>query len=248
MEVQRREDLVPELFDYHGLRLLVGAIAFLLPIVLPLLSGHLSPVDWETSLSAYYYQASGDVFVGALFSIATFLLAYRGRDGRERAASAIACVAALGVALFPTLEAGAAKCSLDELRADCVIAGAHFASAAVLFAVLAVFCFAFFAGTIRARARRRGSEPTPRQQRRVAIYQACGATIVGCMVAIGVVNLPALETVKESWKAVLVLEAVALWAFGLSWLTAGKWARVGFLVDPWEGYSIGEGVPEERPE
>ena len=42
-----------------------------------------------------------DVFVGVLFVIAWFLFSYRGYERKDDVAGDVACLCALGVALFP---------------------------------------------------------------------------------------------------------------------------------------------------
>ena len=60
-------------FDYRALRLLVGLIAFALPIVVSLLSIKTLP-----SISASYHAEGRDAFVGMLFVVGAFLWAYNG--------------------------------------------------------------------------------------------------------------------------------------------------------------------------
>jgi hypothetical protein len=55
-------------FDYRALRLLVGIIAFALPIAVPLIAS-----TNLTSISASYYTNSRDIFVGMLFIVGSFL-------------------------------------------------------------------------------------------------------------------------------------------------------------------------------
>jgi len=60
-------------FDYRTLRLIVGAIAFLLPWVDIWLAGKVS-----SSISEFYHTNARDVFVGSLFVIGILLVAYKG--------------------------------------------------------------------------------------------------------------------------------------------------------------------------
>src|SRR5438067_5754683 len=56
-----------------------------------------------TSISASYYEGgwSQSIFIGFLFAIAAFLLAYNGFSRPDMVLSKVASVAALGVAMFP---------------------------------------------------------------------------------------------------------------------------------------------------
>ena len=123
--------------DHRTLKLLVGLIALTL--------GNLTSFFAEskiTSISASYHAGgwSQSIFVGFLFAIAAFLLAYNGLSRSEMLSSKLAAMAALGVALFP--------CGCDGH--DEIIAHVHFASAAVMFIILAYFCYVFYR---RARAK-----------------------------------------------------------------------------------------------
>lgn len=85
---------------YKTLRWLVVALAALLFTVTTattLLTG-----EWPTSISAYYGGTVRDVFVGALFSIAACLVAYRGANPLEDFALNAAGFYAIFVALIPT--------------------------------------------------------------------------------------------------------------------------------------------------
>jgi hypothetical protein len=66
-------------FDYRALRLIMGLIAFSLPIVVTVLAtGPLS------SISAPYYTDGRDAFVGMLFIVGALLWAYTPSCGHTR--------------------------------------------------------------------------------------------------------------------------------------------------------------------
>ena len=91
--------------DQRFLAAVVGIVAMGLPIVIILgsLVGHL----WRDSISHYYYApVLGEVFVGALVFIGTFLFAYRGEHPAESMISSTAAPFAFGVALLPTTGGG----------------------------------------------------------------------------------------------------------------------------------------------
>ncbi len=93
---------IPEIIHYITLRRVVGILAILFPIILILGSitiGGLNRV--ERSLSIYYYTNMRNIFVGFLCAFALFLFAYKGYEKKDDFAGNLACVFALGVALFP---------------------------------------------------------------------------------------------------------------------------------------------------
>ena len=98
---QQQDPTAGLVMSYLGLRRAVGVVAVALPFVL--LAGKLliDGPGLPGSISAYYYTSMRNVLVGLLFMQGTFLLSYR-YDRRDTVAAAIAGIAVIGVALFPT--------------------------------------------------------------------------------------------------------------------------------------------------
>jgi hypothetical protein len=99
------------LATYTSLRLGMAAIAAATPIIV-VLWGKLFDVDWQASISAYYFAPRGNqweysyypcrvFFVGILFALGTFLYLYKGLSKSENRALNIAGLCAIGVALCP---------------------------------------------------------------------------------------------------------------------------------------------------
>src|SRR5260221_2566290 len=86
---------------YLGLRRMIGLIGILLPIVLIVGRMLFESPGIKDSISVYYYSVMRDVFVGSLWAIAVFLFSYR-YDSWDDFLGDVACVAATGVAIFPT--------------------------------------------------------------------------------------------------------------------------------------------------
>ena len=120
-----------EEIDNHTMKLIIGLIAISLAALTSIFAE--TPIQ---SISASYYEDgwSGDIFVGFLFAIAAFLLAYNGKSTYEMLLSKMAAVAAMGVAMFPC------KCGTHTE----IIRYVHGTSAAVMFVILAIFCYIFF--------------------------------------------------------------------------------------------------------
>ena len=97
----KTDDEPRELVSCWTLRKAVGVLgAALLLVVGCFLLGGCEGL--EDSISDYYGTGVRDVFVGILFAIAWFMFAYRGYDSGDDFYGDLACVFALGVALFPT--------------------------------------------------------------------------------------------------------------------------------------------------
>ena len=190
----------PEI-DHRTLKLLVGLIALTLANLTSFFAG-----KGLTSISAAYYETgwSQTIFLGFLFAIAAFLLAYNGLSRSEMVLSKIAAVAALGVALFP--------CDCDGH--DEIIPHVHFGSAAVMFSILAWFCHVFYL-----RARAKGHVEA---KRRAAIYALCGIAIVASIAAIVFDTLAGSALSSKIPRLVFYCERTGLVAFGVSWLTASR--------------------------
>ncbi|NBC16989.1 MAG: DUF998 domain-containing protein, partial [Bacteroidetes bacterium] len=165
----------------------------------------------QDSISRYYHTGMGDVFVGTLCAIAVFLLSYKGYDARDDRAGDVACLCAVGTALFPTTPLG------EVTQAQTIVGGFHFAFAALFFLTLAYFSLVLFTKTDPTRV------PTPRKLQRNRVYRVCGGLILLALVLIALYkNVPGAERALGGLQPVFWLEAVAVVAFGLSWLTKGE--------------------------
>ncbi len=204
-------------FDYRGLRLLIGIIALSLPFVVSIVAS--KPL---TSISASYYTEARDEFVGMLFIVGAFLWAYNGFSTKQARASKAASVAAIFVALFPTV------CQISE--PGCNVAGPgitstiHFTAAAVLFLILAGFCFMPFRFDTKGQGGKKGV--------RSRIYFVCGSVMLASIAVIVVAKLFVDNQIVEELRIVYWSEATALCAYGVAWIVAGKYFN--FLTDPEE--------------
>ena len=190
-----------EEIDHRTLKLLVGVIALTL--------GNLTRFFAEseiTSISASYCEGgwSQSIFVGFLFAIAAFLLAYNGLSRSEMLMSKFAAVAALGVALFPTSCEGQPE----------IIPYVHFGSAAVMFLILAYFCYVFY--------KRAMAKGYPEAKLRASIYVLCGIVIIAAMLIMVFDKVTGRVLSSRIPSLVFQCERAALVAFGISWLTASK--------------------------
>jgi hypothetical protein len=191
-----------ELVSYLTLRRVVGVLGVTMPVVVAVWGlALLGPPRLLPSISDYYSLRTRDVLVGVLFAIAWFLYTYRGYDDRDDVAGNLACVFALGVALFPN----------SGTRLDRVV---HFVSAASLFLVLAYFSLFLFTRT--------GGSPTPRKKIRNTIYRTCGITILVCIVLIALYMWTLADSPVARFVPVFWLETFALWAFGFAWFVKGE--------------------------
>lgn len=201
-------------FDYKALRLIVGIIAFALPFLVIWISS-----KELASISASYYSEARDVFVGLLFIVGAFLWAYNGHTVKQKIASKVAAICACAIALFPT------SCDGCELGTAAII---HSVAAVVLFAILAYFCLGPF--------REKTKKQTGKKGRRARVYAVCGWAIIAAMLSAAIAKLVFPETRFEELRVIYWVELVSLVAFGVAWITAGKYLPM--LVDEEDALKI----------
>jgi hypothetical protein len=90
-------------FSYLTLRKGIGLLGLALPFVLSFGAFVVFQQALQSSISYYYWTGMRDVFVGTLFAIGFFLLSYQGYEKADNIAGNLACLFAVGVALFPTI-------------------------------------------------------------------------------------------------------------------------------------------------
>jgi hypothetical protein len=187
--------------DHRTIKLIVGLIALTLASLTSAFA-HTA----ITSISASYYEGgwSQAIFIGFLFAIAAFLMAYNGVTHTEMVLSKIAAVAALGVALFPCGCEGHIE----------IVPYVHGLSAAVMFLILAYLCYGFYVraiekGYVQARAR-------------AMIYAGCGIAILASIATLAIDNLTGKSLSAHVSRLTFYGEATGLISFGISWLTASR--------------------------
>lgn len=203
--------------SFLALRRGVGILGVFLPIVLVI--GMLFVRTCNTiqpSISDYYYTRMGNFFVGSLCAVGLFLFSYRGYDKRDTITSKLASVFAVCIAFCPTGGPDASSaCNFLHRNSDSWMSTVHDISAALFFLTLAYFCLFLF--TIKSK------NPTPQKIMRNRIYKICGYTILLCIAFLLVYfNVKSLQTALKNYSPVFVMETIALWAFGFSWLTKGE--------------------------
>ena len=197
----------PLVISYLALRKAVGIIGCGLPFVLIFGKMLLLGPGIQCTVSDYYYTDMGNVFVGSLCAIGVFLISCRGYDWRDEIAGRVACVFAVGVALFPTNPCAGGTSLIGYL---------HLTFAALLFLTLAYFSLALFTETDPDKT------PTPQKLQRNIVYRVCGYTILLCILFIAVIKLTPLKSLLERLTPVFWLESLAIISFGVSWLTKGE--------------------------
>jgi hypothetical protein len=186
---------VGRVLSYQELRLLIGVLAFALPIVLFISHFFFGSGQLPGSISGFYYTPMRNYFVGTLCALGVFLFSYRYAP-RDNSLSTVAAVLVLLVALSPTASPG------TNLNPGNVL---HLTAAALFFATLAYFSYFLF--TLSDGSGSLGN----RKALRNTIYRACGIVIAAALVIAAVLS-------RTSLHLLFWWESIAVWAFSFSWL------------------------------
>ncbi len=199
-------------FSYLTLRKVIGILGIALPFVVSLGARIFFKTGFQSSISSYYHTGMRDYFVGTLFVIGFFLLAYRGYERTDDIAGDIAWLSAVGIALFPTT-ANSSVTSWAHL-----IGNIHLAFSAVFFLTLAYFSLFLFTKT------NPNKPPTKRKLQRNKVYRACGYTMSICIVLMAIYAFfpGTFQPLFENIKFIYWIEALAIFAFGVSWFTKSE--------------------------
>ena len=208
MQIQPADNSL--VFSYLSLRRVIGILGFTLPFLLALGGWAIFDTGLQRSMSAYYHTGMGDVFVGILFALGFFLLSYKGYERRDDLVGDLGFVFALGVALFPTTPTG------THGGTD-LIGYIHLACAGLFFGTLIYFALFLFTKSAP-------DQPVTRKKRhRNLVYRTCGYAMLLCILLIGVYNIAdGDESSLARINPVFWLEAIAVAAFGISWLIKGE--------------------------
>jgi hypothetical protein len=217
--------------SYLRLRLAIGLLGLLLPVVLVLVVDVIEGKNPAArgSFSVYYYSGAREIFVGTLCVVGVFLIGYkfsaRSRDGaisRESKASTISGFGAVVVALFPTSrpDKSLPLTPLQDALSENAVKNIHYIAAAVFILSLAYLCFyfAYAEGPKSQRPDKSAQRLTPSQWQ--LFHRVCGGFIIAAVAGFGLVKVFQLP----DRYALFITELVSTWAFAISWLAkAWEW-------------------------
>jgi hypothetical protein len=223
MEKERhgQDQLIPFLWLRRG----IGLLGIFFPITLYLGSRIFGDCPiLLNAISDYYHTNMRDVFVGVLCVLSLFLFTYRGYTQTDNYAANFASVFALGIAFFPTsIKDKSEACFSCEATAFPVL---HNVSAAAFFLTLTYFCLVLFPKIDNSKVL------TADRKLRRKVYKICGYLMLVCVILTGIVlMLDEYFNVKNDWPMVFILEWIALWAFGVSWIVKGGWLIGNFKTN-----------------
>jgi hypothetical protein len=187
--------------SYLAIRRAVGILGIAFPIVMVIGYWFAGGEGIRASISSYYHTGMRDLFVGILCAVALFLFSYTGYEKKDNIAGDLAAIFALGVAFFPT--------------SDSLIGTIHLISAVLFFLVLAYYSLFLFT---------KGAPiPSDQKIKRNRLYRVCGFVILGAILLMFLYSgIPVIHEALSGSRFIFFMETLALWAFGLSWITKGK--------------------------
>ena len=182
------------------LRCIIGWLAILLPWIIVLVIGF---IPASISITFYEFLTASPIFMIVLGSASILLMAYQGQDKKDDILNTVAAICGLGVCLFPTAHYAYPIVTIFSMPSS-VSTILHLVFAIVFFALLAINSLFLFTKTNTPK------EQLPKRKKiRNIIFRVCG---VGMVAAFGLLFFPIPCVV---W----VVETIALFFFGISWLT-----------------------------
>lgn len=230
--------------SYYTLRKLIGKLAILLPFLclavnmvvnnFDLLNNPLLIDDQQmniytpdgnlkSSISHFYYTASGPLFVGFAITVSVFLFCYIGyrpskKDDKfawltDNRVTSFAAICLLGVVIFPT---GSEKPITDNVHifVSSKTAGMlHLFCAGLFFLAMSVLSIINF---------RRHPGKVFIKDAEGTLYLICGWGIIGCLVVLGITFFAFKNVNWIPYCFVYIMEVAMLILFGTAWLVKGK--------------------------
>jgi hypothetical protein len=230
----------------------VGIVAIGLPLLM-LTSLFVDGACMRASVSHFYYEVFyGDLFVGAMFFIGTFLLAYRGETRAENGLATAAGFGAFGTALFPARGDGCQSSEFNtrlfafvsEDKEHLIMSPMvgdnsegffrmielshilHSVFAILLSGFLAYYSLAVFTRVVPSQRNPDGSLKAAKRRRNL-IYKFSGFAIVFAILSMTVqMTLKLAFKIEvpywETFSGSFIAEAIAMSAFGLGWIVKGR--------------------------
>jgi len=151
-----------------------------------------------------------------LSGVALFLISYKGYETIDDIVANMSGMFALGMILFPTaMYSGKAVKVGMFLLDDNISENIHLAFGALFFLALSFNSLFLF-------TRRHPGVMGKEKKRRNVIYRVCGIVMILAIVCITAYTIALRGTSLAAINPVLILESVALIAFGISWWVKGN--------------------------
>jgi hypothetical protein len=198
------------------MRRLIGILGISLPIIVVFGGFIQSPLVIQGSLSGYYYTNMHDFFVGILCGVALFLLSYKGYEKIDDFVANLSGIFALGIIIFPTSMFSGKVVKVGIFLIDDTISEyIHLMFSALFFLSLSFNSIFLF-------TRRHPGVLGRAKKRRNVIYRSCGIVMFLSIVCISFYTIFLRDMPISKIYPVMILESIALVAFGISWIVKGN--------------------------
>ncbi len=212
MSMSRDKNLI---ISYLTMRRIIGILGITLPIVVVVGGFIQNGFAIQGSISGYYYTNMRDFFVGLLCGASLFLISYKGYQKIDDLVGNLSGIFALGIVIFPTSLYSGKVVQVGMFLIDDTISGyIHLIFSALFFLSLSFNSMFLFT--------RRGPGVLGKEKkRRNMIYRFCGIIMTVTITCAIIYTLFLRKTVISKIYPVIILETIALLAFGVSWLIKG---------------------------
>jgi len=198
------------------MRRFIGVLGIALPIIIVFGGFIQNGFVILDSISNYYYTNMRDFFVGILCGVSLFLISYTGYEKIDNLIGNLAGIFAFGIITFPASMYSGRDVRVGIFLINDTISGyIHLIFSALFFILLSYNSIFLFT--------KHGPGRISREKKhRNVIYRLCGIIMIVSMVLIIIYTSFFKTTVAWKIHPVLILETVALLAFGISWLVKGN--------------------------
>ena len=191
--------------DTKRMRIMIGILGILLPWLVALIT-----LSWPDSISATYYSLFAvGTFMVVLGSAGILLINYKGYSRIDDITSTIAGILGIGICLFPTTFDAQPSIKTGILHLASNISDIiHCTCAFGFFGTLAFMSFFLFTKT--------NDKANMSKQKKIKniIYRICGIGMLGSFTLMLLKLIPGFKCDNLVW----IVEAIALFFFGLSWI------------------------------
>ena len=213
MSTNRERSLI---ISYLAMRRLIGILGISLPFIVVIGGLIQGEPGLQGSISGYYYTNMRDCFVGILSGVALFLISYKGYEKIDDIVANLSGIFALGILFFPTAMFSGKVVKVGMfLIDDSISENIHLMFGALFFLALSFNSLFLF-------TRRHPGVMGKEKRRRNVIYRSCGIVMILAVACITVYSIALRGTSLAAINPVLILESIALFAFGISWWVKGN--------------------------
>lgn len=197
------------------LRCTIGVLGMALPIIVVILSLAYG-FKFPNSISATYYRDTCITpFMIILGSAGILLFCYRGYDIVDNILNTLAGAFAWGICLFPC---GATSAPfVGTFRLPIVTSN-------MLHNICAIGFFAILAYNSMFQFTKGSDNPTVNKKKRNVIFRVCGIGMAASFILLPLTSYGIIKVPHVIW----VIEAIALFFFGISWITKANCLRILF--------------------